>query len=148
MKDEKSNLVEVPKEVIEGRFSIIDELREENKKLKRDNPEVKELKVKNLWLERDYEELQERISELRDNNRILDYADYIHYTVKTNNISLWVSLREQDNGIDRQGTIYRLGLDHGEDREILRTPNNLLLEDCIKKINEFIRINFKSNLFD
>ena len=48
LKDEKSNLVEVDKDVIEGRFSIIDELREENKKLKGDNPEVKELKVKNL----------------------------------------------------------------------------------------------------
>ena len=148
VKDPKSECVEVPKEVIEGRFEIIDELREENKNLKKDNPEVKELKVKNLWLERDYEELQERISELRDNNRILDYADYIHYTVKTNNISLWVSLREQDNGIDRQGTIYRLGLDHNEDREIYRTDKNLLLEDCIREVNEFIRINFKSDLFD
>ena len=35
MKDETSNLVEVDKDVIEGRFSIINELREENKKLKR-----------------------------------------------------------------------------------------------------------------
>ena len=148
MKDEKSNLVEVDKDVIEGRFKIIDDLREENKLLKENNPIINNLEAQNIALEREYGNKKKELKELKEKNSVLSFADYIHYTVKTNNISLWVSLREQDNGIDRQGTIYRLGLDHDEDREIYRTDKNLLLEDCIENVNEFIRINFKSNLFD
>lgn len=148
MKDEKSNLVEVDKDVIEGRFKIIDELREENKLLKENNPIINNLEAKNIALEREYGNKKKELKELKEKNSVLSFADYIHYTVKTNNISLWVSLREEDNGIDREGTIYWLGLNHDEDREIYRTPNNLLLEDCIEKVNEFIIVNFKSNLED
>lgn len=132
LKDEKSNLVEVEKDVIEGRFKIIDELREENKSLKCNNKIVSEYKEKKS----DFEELES----------IFQYVDFIHYTVKANNIKLGVSIRLADNNIDRYGTLYRLSEDHEYDREIFKTDNKTFLEDCVEEINEFITVNFKTDL--
>jgi len=151
MKDEKSNLVEVDKDVIEGRFKIIDELREENKLLKENNPIINNLEAQNIALEREYGNKKKELKELKDKNSVLSFADYIHYTVKTNSdIKLGVSIRKGEEDIigneGREGTIYRLGIDPEYDREIFRTWRTDDIEPCIERANDYIKNTFKTDL--
>lgn len=151
MKDEKSNLVEVEKDVIEGRFKIIDELREENKLLKENNPIINNLEAKNIALEREYGNKKKELKELKEKNSVLSFADYIHYTVKTNSdIKLGISIRKEDQDIfrneGREGTIYRLGTDPQYDKQIFKTCRTDDIKTCIEEANDYIKNTFKTDL--
>lgn len=120
--------MEVDVDVVNGRFKIIDDLREENKKLKEESFLIQ---PKEGW--------------------ILDYADYIHYTVKTNSdIKLGISIRKEDQDIfrdeGREGTIYRLGIDPEYDKEIFKTWRTDDIKTCIEKANDYIKNTFKTDL--